>query len=58
MNPVPVVNVHAVVDVAEDKDHTGRRILCLPDNGMQTLWRGFDVLVLLHVFQQIESELV
>ena len=22
MNPVPVVNVHAVVDVAEDKSHT------------------------------------
>ena len=57
MNPVTVVNVHAVVDVAEDKDHTGRRILCLPDNGVQTLWRSFDVLVLLHVFEQNNPEL-
>ncbi len=58
MNPVPVVNVYAVIDISENENHTGRRILRLPDNGVQTFRRGFDVLVLLHVFEQIKPELV
>lgn len=58
MNPVPIVNVHAIIDISEDENHTGRRILRLPDNGVQTLWCGFNVLVLLHVFEQIKPELV
>ena len=58
MNPVPIVNVHAVIDISEDENHTGRRILRLSNNGVQTLWCGFNVLVLLHVFEQIKPELV
>lgn len=58
MNPVPIVNVHAIIDISEDENHTGRRILCLCNNGVQSFRRGFNVLVLLHVFEQIKPELV
>ena len=58
MNPVPVVNVHAVIDISEDENHTGRRILRLSNNGVQTFRCAFNVLVLLHVFEQIKPELV
>ena len=58
MNPVPIVNVYAVIDISENENHTGRRILRLPDNGVQTFRCSFDVLVLLHIFEQIKPELV
>ena len=58
MNPVPIVNVYAVIDISEDENHTGRRILCLCNNGVQSFRRGFNVLVLLHVFEQIKPELI
>ena len=58
MNTVSIINVYAVVDVPKDENHTGRRILCLRNNGVQSLRRGFNILMPFHVFEQIKPELV
>ena len=58
MDAVAVVDVHAVVDVAQHKDHARRRVLRPSHDRMQSFGGSFDVLMRFHVFQQVEAELV
>ena len=58
MNAVPIVNVHAVIDISEHENHTGRRILRLSDNSVQTLWRSFNFRVMFYVLKQIKPKFI
>ena len=58
MNAVPVVFIHAVVDVSQDENNTGGRTLAFWHDGVHSVGSLFYIIVLLHIFQQIQPEFV
>ena len=58
MNAVAVVDIDAIVDVPQDKDHACGRVFRLLHDRMQPFRGCLDIVVPLHIFQKVEAELV
>ena len=58
VQPVLIIDVHAVGAIFQDIDHTGRRILTCRNNRVQAEGRFIYVGVVLDIVKQVEPELV
>ena len=58
MDSILIVNVHAVIDVAEDENHALRVLRTGRDNSVQTFRLFVQIVMGLDIFQQIHSKLI
>ena len=58
VQPVLIIDVHAVGAIFQDIDHTGRRILTCRNNRVQAERCFVYVRVVLYVVKQVEPELI